>query len=73
MTLRIDTNGNAVEKGEVVQIGGNESYVAVCRYVHSLSLYLSFSLARCFYLNAYAGNTFRAKFHLDHLDSVLGK
>lgn len=29
--LRIDKNGNAVTEGKIIQIGGNESYIPVCR------------------------------------------
>ena len=32
MNLRIDKNGQAIRKGEQIQIGGNESYVATCRH-----------------------------------------
>lgn len=31
MTLRINPNGEAVSEGEQIGIGGNESYVSVCR------------------------------------------
>jgi thymidine kinase len=31
MNLRIDDKGRALRQGEQVQIGGNESYIAVCR------------------------------------------
>ncbi len=31
MNIRIDENGNKVVDGQQIQIGGNESYVAVCR------------------------------------------
>jgi len=31
MTLRLDENGKAIKDGEQVVIGGNESYVSVCR------------------------------------------
>jgi len=31
MNLRIDENGKAVTKGESIEIGGNERYVAMCR------------------------------------------
>lgn len=31
MVLRIDASGRAVKAGEQIQIGGNESYVSVCR------------------------------------------
>lgn len=31
MNLRIDPQGNAITTGAQVQIGGNESYIAVCR------------------------------------------
>jgi thymidine kinase len=30
MNVRIDANGNAVEEGNQVQIGGNESYLSTC-------------------------------------------
>jgi len=32
MNMRIDANGNAVQEGEQVFIGGNESYVSTCRF-----------------------------------------
>lgn len=31
MNLRIDKQGNTIKSGEQIQIGGNESYVAMCR------------------------------------------
>lgn len=31
MNMRIDESGNAVTEGEIIQIGGNESYIPVCR------------------------------------------
>ena len=31
MSMRIDAAGNPVRSGDQVMIGGNESYVAVCR------------------------------------------
>lgn len=31
MVLRLDANGDVVRNGEQIQIGGNESYVSVCR------------------------------------------
>lgn len=31
MNMRIDESGNAVTKGEVIQIGGDETYLPVCR------------------------------------------
>lgn len=31
MVLRLDENGKAMHAGEQVVIGGNESYVSVCR------------------------------------------
>lgn len=31
MVLRLDEHGNAVEEGDQVQIGGNESYISLCR------------------------------------------
>jgi thymidine kinase len=31
MNLRIDEQGNAIVEGEQIGIGGNESYVALCR------------------------------------------
>jgi thymidine kinase len=31
MILRLDQNGNAIREGAQVEIGGNESYVSVCR------------------------------------------
>lgn len=41
MVLRLDENGKAMHAGEQVVIGGNESYVSVCRKhykeaIHSL-------------------------------------
>lgn len=32
MNMRIDSNGNAIKEGSQIQIGGNESYIATCRY-----------------------------------------
>ncbi len=32
MNLRIDSNGNAVKEGQQVLIGGNDQYIATCRY-----------------------------------------
>lgn len=32
MNLRVDGAGNAITEGSQVQIGGNEAYVATCRY-----------------------------------------
>lgn len=31
MNIRIDENGNKVDEGEQVEIGGNDRYIAVCR------------------------------------------
>ena len=31
MNLRIDSNGTPIKEGDQVEIGGNESYVAMCR------------------------------------------
>ena len=31
MNMRVDEHGKAVKSGEQIQIGGNESYVAMCR------------------------------------------
>ncbi len=31
MVLRIDADGNALKEGEQIKVGGNESYVSVCR------------------------------------------
>ncbi len=31
MNMRIDKKGNAITKGETIKIGGNESYLPVCR------------------------------------------
>lgn len=31
MVLRLDADGKAVRSGEQIQVGGNESYVSVCR------------------------------------------
>lgn len=31
MVLRLDADGNPVEEGDQVQIGGNESYISLCR------------------------------------------
>lgn len=31
MVLRLDANGEAIQEGAQVEIGGNESYVSVCR------------------------------------------
>ena len=31
MILRLDSNGDAIQEGAQVEIGGNESYVSVCR------------------------------------------
>ena len=38
MNLRIDGNGNAVKSGAQVQIGGNESYIALCRIHYKESM-----------------------------------
>ena len=32
MNLRVDEQGNAIKLGKQIHIGGNESYVATCRY-----------------------------------------
>ncbi len=32
MNMRVDEQGRAIKQGEQVHIGGNESYVATCRY-----------------------------------------
>lgn len=32
MNLRVDEHGQAIKQGEQVHIGGNESYIATCRY-----------------------------------------
>ncbi|RYC39624.1 thymidine kinase [Pectobacterium zantedeschiae] len=39
--LRLDEKGNAVHEGEQVVIGGNESYVSVCRKHYKISLGLT--------------------------------
>ena len=31
MVLRLDKKGNVIEKGEQIEIGGNEKYVSICR------------------------------------------
>jgi len=31
MVLRLDENGKVIEKGEQIEIGGNEKYVSICR------------------------------------------
>ncbi len=31
MVLRIDAHGNAIKEGEQIKVGGNETYVSVCR------------------------------------------
>ena len=31
MNIRIDENGNKIEKGAQIDIGGNEKYISVCR------------------------------------------
>jgi len=31
MVLRLDENGKPLKSGEQIQIGGNDSYVSVCR------------------------------------------
>lgn len=31
MTMRVDENGQAIKSGNVIEIGGNDRYVAVCR------------------------------------------
>lgn len=38
MVLRIDANGNPVRSGEQIKVGGNESYVSVCRRHFKLGL-----------------------------------
>jgi thymidine kinase len=39
MNLRTDAEGNTIKEGEQVEIGGNESYVAMCRkcFVEAIS------------------------------------
>jgi thymidine kinase len=39
MNLRTDAEGNPIKEGEQVEIGGNESYVAMCRkcFVEAIS------------------------------------
>lgn len=32
MNMRVDEHGFAIKEGEQIQIGGNESYIATCRY-----------------------------------------
>lgn len=39
--LRLDSQGNPLHEGEQVVIGGNESYVSVCRKHHRMALGLS--------------------------------
>lgn len=34
MNLRVDENGNAIKEGEQTVIGGNSSYIALCRKHH---------------------------------------
>ena len=31
MVLRLDENGNVLETGDQIEIGGNEKYVSICR------------------------------------------
>lgn len=31
MNIRVDSNGNRIDEGEQIEIGGNEKYTAVCR------------------------------------------
>ena len=38
MVARLDADGNAVKRGEQVQIGGNERYVSMCRLHYKESL-----------------------------------
>lgn len=38
MNLRVDANGQAIGDGEQILIGGNESYLSMCRKHHKLSL-----------------------------------
>ena len=39
MNLRTDAEGNPIKEGKQVEIGGNESYVAMCRkcFVEAIS------------------------------------
>lgn len=39
--LRLDSQGNPLREGEQVVIGGNESYVSVCRKHHKIALGMS--------------------------------
>lgn len=41
MNLRIDESGNAITEGETIQIGGNESYIPVCRKCYKEKTYNS--------------------------------
>lgn len=34
MVLRVDKDGHAIKSGEQIKVGGNESYVSVCRQHH---------------------------------------
>jgi thymidine kinase len=38
MNMRIDANGRRIEEGEQIVIGGNESYVSVCRKHHRVGV-----------------------------------
>ena len=31
MVLRLDKNGNVIEEGDQIEVGGNEKYVSICR------------------------------------------
>ena len=31
MVLRLDENGNVIEEGDQIEVGGNEKYVSICR------------------------------------------
>jgi thymidine kinase len=37
MNMRIDNNGNAIKEGDQILIGGNERYIATCRYHFSMN------------------------------------
>lgn len=37
MNMRTDNNGNAVKEGDQILIGGNERYIATCRYHFSIN------------------------------------
>lgn len=36
MVLRLDENGEVVREGKQVEVGGNDTYVSVCRYHHRI-------------------------------------